>query len=186
MGRIGKRIIDIPAGVEVKISDGKIEVKGPKGTLVQEFLPMVEMTVADKKLQTLCQSPDRQAVALQGTYNALVKNMIAGVTTGFQKELDMVGVGYRAVMQGKKLQLQVGYSHPIEFEPPAGVEFAVDKNTRIVIKGLDRQVVGQIAAEIRQVREVEPYKGKGIKYVNEVVRRKAGKAAKAAGAAGGA
>lgn len=185
MGRIGKRALEIPAGVEVKIDNGQIQVKGPKGTLVQELRPQVAVKVEDKKLFTVCTSEERLAQAMQGMYNALIKNMFTGVTTGFQKDLDLVGVGYRAQMQGKKLQLQLGFSHPVEFEPPAGVEFAVQGNTRVIIKGADRQVVGQIAAEIRQTREVEPYKGKGIKYLGEIVRRKAGKAAKAAGTGGG-
>jgi large subunit ribosomal protein L6 len=185
MGRIGKRKLDIPAGVEVKIGDGQIQVKGPKGTLVQTIRPQVTLKVEDKKILTLCAGDERQALAMQGMYNALIKNMITGVTAGFQKDLDLVGVGYRAQMQGKKLTLQLGYSHPVEFEPPAGVEFTVQGNTRVIVKGADRQVVGQIAAEIRLSREVEPYKGKGIKYLGEKVRRKAGKAAKAVGAGGG-
>ncbi|MFA5113598.1 MAG: 50S ribosomal protein L6 [Candidatus Margulisiibacteriota bacterium] len=185
MGRIGKRALAIPAGVEVKIDNGQIQVKGPKGTLVQALRPQVAVKVEDKKLLTVCTTEERLAQAMQGMYNALIKNMFTGVTTGFQKDLDLVGVGYRAQMQGKKLQLQLGFSHPVEFEPPAGVEFAVQGNTRVIIKGADRQVVGQIAAEIRQTREVEPYKGKGIKYLGEIVRRKAGKAAKAAGTGGG-
>jgi large subunit ribosomal protein L6 len=186
MGRIGRRVLAIPAEVEIKIDDGKIQVKGPKGTLTQEYLPVVKptivgkMKVEDQKFYVLCETDDRKALALQGTYNALVKNMIAGVTNGFQKELDLIGIGYRASMQGKKLQIQVGYSHPVEFEPAPGIEFAVAGNTRVIIKGPDRQQVGQVAAEIRKTREVEPYKGKGIKYKDEVVRRKAGKAAKAA------
>jgi large subunit ribosomal protein L6 len=186
MGRIGKRALTIPAGVEIKVDDGRIQVKGPKGTLVQELRPQVAVKVEGGSVLTVCQSDERLALAMQGMYNALIKNMITGVTAGFQKDLDLVGVGYRAQMQGKKLQLQLGYSHPIEFDPPAGVEFAVQGNTRVIIKGADRQVVGQIAAEIRKSREVEPYKGKGVKYLGETVRRKAGKAAKAAGAGGGA
>ena len=122
---------------------------------------------------------------MHGLYNSLIKNMIVGVTTGFIKELDLVGVGYRAQMQGKKLQLQLGFSHPVEVDPPAGVDIEVVGGTRIKIKGSDRQVVGQLAAVIRKIRKVEPYKGKGVRYFGEKVRRKAGKAAKAgAGAAG--
>jgi large subunit ribosomal protein L6 len=186
MGRIGKRILSIPAGVEVKIIDGKIQVKGPKGTLMQAYQPLVQVKVEDGKFYTLCESTDRRALALQGTYNALVKNMIVGVTAGFEKNLELVGVGYRAQMQGKKLSLQIGFSHPVEFDPPEGIEFAVAGANKIKIKGTDRQRVGEIAAEIRQVREVEPYKGKGIMYAGERVRRKAGKAAKTIGAAAGA
>lgn len=184
MGRIGKRILAVPAGVEVKIDDGRVQVKGPKGTLTQEYLPVVKMKVEDHKFYSVCETDDRQVLALQGTYNALVKNMIVGVTAGFQKELDLIGIGYRAAMQGKKLVVQIGYSHPVEFDPPPGIEFEVKGNTRVIVKGADRQQVGQLAAVIRKTREIEPYKGKGIKYLNETVRRKAGKAAKAA--AGGA
>jgi len=183
MGRIGKRILDIPKGVEVKVEGAQVQVKGPKGALAQKLLPAVRVVVTDGKVETECPSPEREAQALQGTYNALIKNMFQGVTVGFEKELELVGVGYRASMQGKKLQVQVGFSHPVEFDPPEGVEFAVAAN-KIKIKGADRQQVGQVAAEIRAVREVEPYKGKGIKYTGEYVRRKAGKAAKAAGATG--
>ena len=185
MARIGKRLLEIPAGVEVKVSDGLISVKGPKVTLSQAYLPAVKIEVKDNKVATICQADDQQSRSLHGLYNSLIKNMIVGVTTGFIKELDLVGVGYRAQMQGKKLQLQLGFSHPVEVEPPAGVTFEVTGGTRIIVKGADRQKVGQIAAEIRLLREVEPYKGKGIKYLNEIVRRKAGKAAKA-GAGGGA
>lgn len=129
MGRIGKRVLAVPAGVEIKIDDGKIQVKGPKGTLTQEYLPAVKMKVEDQKFYALCETDGRKELALQGTYNALVKNMIVGVTAGFQKELDLIGIGYRASMQGKKLLIQAGYSHPVEFEPPPGIEFAVAGNT---------------------------------------------------------
>ncbi|MCU0640582.1 MAG: 50S ribosomal protein L6 [Candidatus Margulisbacteria bacterium] len=185
-GRIGKRELAIPAGVEVKVSDGQVVVKGPKGTLTQALRPQVAVKVEGQKVLTVCATSERLAQAMQGLYNSLIKNMITGVTTGFQKDLDLVGVGYRAAMAGKKLQLQLGYSHPVEFEPPTGIEFSVQGNTRVIVKGADRQAVGQIAAEIRLAREVEPYKGKGIKYLGEIVRRKAGKAAKAASAGGGA
>jgi large subunit ribosomal protein L6 len=172
--------------VEIKVQDGQVQVKGPKGTLVQAYRPAVQIKVADNKFTTVCEAGDRQELALTGTYNAIIKNMITGVTTGFEKDLEMIGVGYRAQLQGKKLLLQVGYSHPVEFEPPAGIEFVVTGTNKIKVKGADRQRVGQIAAEIRSTREVEPYKGKGIKYFGEIVRRKAGKAAKAAAGAVGA
>lgn len=183
-GRIGKRELVIPKGIEVKVEAEKVQVKGPKGVLIQAYLPAVEIKVEAGKILTGCRDASHQTRALQGLYNSLLKNMLTGVTDGFEKELDLVGVGYRAGMQGKKLQLQLGFSHPVEFDPPAGIEFSVAGNTRVKIKGADRQKVGQISAEIRQVRKVEPYKGKGIKYVDEVVRRKAGKAAKATSAAG--
>lgn len=186
MGRIGKRILDVPKGVEVKVADGQITVKGPKGTLKQTLTSLVQINVEDGKVTTLCVSRENAAQAQHGLYNSLIKNMMTGVTTGFEKDLELVGVGYRAQMQGKNLQLQVGYSHLVDFVPPAGIEFAVAANTKVKVKGLDRQLVGQVAADIRSSREVEPYKGKGIKYAGEVVRRKAGKAAKAASAGGGA
>jgi len=179
MARIGKRTLIVPAGVEVKVTDGVISVKGPKGTLTQSYDHRVTVKVEAGKVTTLIGAADNESLALQGLYNSLLKNMIVGVTTGFEKDLEMVGVGYRAQMQGKTLQLQAGYSHLVEFVPPPGIEFVVTGNTKIKIKGADRQVVGQVAANVRGAREVEPYKGKGIKYVGEFVRRKAGKAAKA-------
>ena len=184
MARIGKRELIVPGGVEVQVQGGVISVKGPKGTLKQPYDHRVAVKIEGGKVTTLITGDDNESLALQGLYNSLIKNMIAGVTTGFEKDLEMVGVGYRASLQGKKLQLQVGYSHLVEFEPPAGIEFAVAGNTKIKIKGSDRQVVGQMAANIRATREVEPYKGKGIKYADEVVRRKAGKAAKATSGGG--
>src|SRR3989338_7424493 len=179
MGRIGKRILAIPDKVEVKVDDGKITVKGPKGTLTQDFRPEIEIKVEGKNVLTVCRAEGNGPAALQGTYNALVKNMLTGVTAGFTKELELMGVGYRASLQGKKLAVQVGFSHPVEFDPQEGIEFTVTGNTKVVIKGADRQQVGAVAAEIRRIRAVGPYKGKGIKYAGEVVRRKAGKAAKA-------
>jgi len=184
MARIGKRELIVPSGVEVKLLGGVVQVKGPKGTLTQAYDHKVTLKVEGGKVLTLIQGDDNESLALQGLYNSLLKNMITGVTTGFEKDLEMVGVGYRASLQGKKLQLQVGYSHLVEFDPPAGIEFVVTGTTKIKVKGSDRQVVGQMAANIRATREVEPYKGKGIKYANEVVRRKAGKAAKATSGGG--
>jgi large subunit ribosomal protein L6 len=180
MGRIGKRIIEVPKEVQVKVDHGKVQVKGPKGTLEQEYNLAIKLELKDGKLQTICQSRDPKIVALQGLYNSLLQNMIQGVTKGFEKDLEMVGVGYRAAKQGKNLQLQIGYSHPVIIEPPAGIDIEVQGTNKIKVKGLDKQVVGEIAAEIRRIREVEPYKGKGIKYAGERVRKKAGKAAKAA------
>ncbi len=183
MGRIGKRIIEIPSGVEIKIDHGRVQVKGPKGTLLQDYNPFIEIKVKENKVQTSCKSDEPEVVALQGLYNSLLKNMIEGVTKGFEKDLEMVGVGYRAAKQGKNLQLQIGYSHPILIEPPEGIEIEVQGANKIKVKGINKQLVGEIAAEIRDVRKVEPYKGKGIKYAGERVRKKAGKAAKAAAAA---
>ncbi len=181
MGRIGKRLIEIPKGVEIKVEDGKVRVKGPRGVLSMEYREVIKIEVKDNKVQTLCESKDKKMLALHGLYNSLVENMIEGVTSGFEKELEMVGVGYRAVKQGKNLQIQIGYSHPVMVEPPEGIELLVEGANKISVKGLDKQLVGEIAAEIRRIREVEPYKGKGIKYAGEPVRKKAGKAAKVAG-----
>lgn len=177
--------MEIPKGVEVKVADGSVQIKGPKGSLTQAFDPKVAVRIDGGKVTTLCEGCDRQLLSLQGLYNSLIKNMIHGVTIGFEKDLELIGVGYRAQMQGKNLQLQAGYSHLLDFVPPAGIEFAVAANTKIKVKGADRQLVGQVAANIRAAREVEPYKGKGIKYAAEVVRRKAGKAAKAVSGGGG-
>ena len=184
MARIGKRILEIPKGVEVKIADGTISVKGPKGTLTQAYRPEIKIVIDGDKLSTVCEALDSNARSLHGLYNSLLKNMLDGVAKGFEKNLELIGVGYRAQLQGKKLTLALGYSHPIEVDPPEGVIFEVEGQTKIKIKGMDRQVVGEIAAKIRKMREVEPYKGKGIRYQGELVRRKAGKAAKTAGGAG--
>jgi large subunit ribosomal protein L6 len=185
MARIGKKILTIPSGVEVKVESGQVTVKGAKATLTQAIDPVIVVKVEGGKVTTVYEGNDKQGLSLQGTYNSLLNNMIQGVTKGFEKTLDLVGVGYRAALAGKKLSLQLGYSHPVEVDPPAGVTFEVAGGTRIIVRGADRQKVGQTAAEIRLLREVEPYKGKGIKYLGEIVRRKAGKAAKA-GAGGGA
>jgi large subunit ribosomal protein L6 len=183
MGRIGKRSLEIPKGVEVKVIDGTIQVKGPKGLLTQQYNAAIKVEVKDGKVATICPSQDPKVLALQGLYNSLVKNMLIGVTDGFEKRLEMVGVGYRAAKQGKNLSISIGYSHPVVVEPPEGIELAVEGANKIVVKGTDKQMVGEIAAEIRRIREVEPYKGKGVRYIGERVRKKAGKAAKAAGAA---
>jgi large subunit ribosomal protein L6 len=183
MGRIGKRLIQIPSGVEVKVLDGKVQVKGPKGSLAQEYNSLIKIEVKESKVHTICEAKDPKILALQGLYNSLVKNMIEGVTNGFEKKLEMVGVGYRAAKQGKNLQIQIGYSHPVVVEPPEGIELLVEGVNKITVKGVDKQRVGEVAAEIRRIRKVEPYKGKGIKYAGEQVRKKAGKAAKAAAGA---
>ncbi|MDI6732278.1 MAG: 50S ribosomal protein L6 [Candidatus Margulisbacteria bacterium] len=183
MGRIGKRIIEIPKGVEVKIEEGLVKVKGPKGEIAAGYRPQVKIVAEGGKVRTECASSDRKVLALQGLYNSLLFNMIEGVTKGFEKRLDLVGVGYRAAKQGKNLSLQMGFSHPVEIVPPEGIEIAVEGTSKVVIKGIDKQVVGELAANIRAIRPVEPYKGKGIRYEGEIVRKKAGKTAKAAGAA---
>ncbi|HKY13993.1 MAG TPA: 50S ribosomal protein L6 [Microthrixaceae bacterium] len=179
MSRIGKAPIPIPSGVEIRISDRTIAVKGPKGELSQ-VLPG-EITVSQDDGSLLVERPDdeRENRALHGLVRSLVNNMVLGVTEGFRKELDIVGVGYRAAAQGKnKLDLSLGFSHPVVVEAPDGVEFVVPQPTRIEVHGIDKQLVGQVAANIRSLRKPEPYKGKGVRYVDERVRRKAGKAGK--------
>ncbi|MFH1826609.1 MAG: 50S ribosomal protein L6 [bacterium] len=183
MARIGKRLIQIPKGVQVEIANGVVKVKGPKGTLVQDYKQAITIEVEGDKIKTLCLAKDPKILALQGLYNSLITNMIEGVTNGFEKRLEMVGVGYRVAKQGKGLQIAIGYSHPVMVEAPEAIELTTEGTNKIIVKGIDKQVVGEVAAKIRRIRKVEPYKGKGIKYVGERVRRKAGKAAKAAGGA---
>lgn len=184
MGRIGKRIIEVPKGVEVKVDKERLQVKGPKGSLEMTTNAAVKIVLENNTVRTECDAAEPKFKALQGLYNSRLKNMIDGVTGGFEKRLEIVGVGYRATKQGKDLQLQIGYSHPVVIPPPGGIELAVEGTNKIVVRGIDKQLVGEVAAEIRSVRKPEPYKGKGIRYAGEQVRKKAGKAAKAA--AGGA
>lgn len=182
MSRIGRRPVQLPDGVTVEITGMAVTVTGPKGTLTLELHPKVKVA---QEANTLVVSPattDKSARALQGLTARLLANNVTGVTDGFSRSLELQGVGYRAALQGKTLVLNVGYSHPVNIEAPEGIELAVQKNV-ITISGIDRQRVGQLAAEIRRVRPPEPYKGKGIRYSGEQVRRKAGKAAKAAGSA---
>jgi large subunit ribosomal protein L6 len=183
MGRIGKRIIEVPKGVEVKVEGGKVIVKGPKGSLTQEYNLLIKIEAKDNKVQTICESKDPKRLAMQGLYNSIIKNMIDGVTKGFEKSLEMIGVGYRAAKQGKTLQISIGFSHPVVIDPPEGIELQTEGANKIIVKGMDKHMVGEIAAKIRGIRKVEPYKGKGIRYFGEIVRKKAGKAAKTAGGA---
>lgn len=175
MSRIGRKPISLPAGVEVKIEDNVITIKGPKGVLSQSIPEDISIELKGNELLCTRPSDAKRHRAMHGLTRALVANMVTGVTTGFEKKLEMVGVGYRAQMQGSKLVLNIGYSHPIEIDPPQGVEFEVPAVTRITVKGIDKQLVGNTAADIRALRKPEPYKGKGVRYENEVVRRKAGK-----------
>ncbi len=182
MSRIGKQFITIPNGVEVKLADGIITVKGPKGQLTSELNPKVNVTQQDNELKvSVKKADDKSQRSLWGLYQRLITNMITGVTQGFSKKLEINGVGYRVALQGKNLVFQLGYSHPIDFNIPVGIEISVEKNI-ITVAGADKQLVGQTAANIRFLRKPEPYKGKGIKYVDEVIRRKAGKAAAKAAA----
>ena len=179
MSRIGRLPIDIPAGVEVKIEEGnKVTVKGPKGTL-EKCLP-VEMTIKQEDNQVVVTRPNdlKKMKSLHGLTRSLIANMITGVSEGYEKKLEINGVGYRAQKQGKKLVLALGYSHPVEMEDPEGIETTVDGTNVIIVKGISKEKVGQYAAEIRAKRAPEPYKGKGIKYADEVIRRKVGKTGK--------
>jgi large subunit ribosomal protein L6 len=176
MSRVGKRPIPIPSGVKVVVKNDTVAVKGPLGELSLRFTPQVGVEVTDGDVTVTRVADDKQSLALHGTTRALIANLIKGVSEGFTKALEIVGTGYRAQLSGKSLVLQVGYSHPVNYAPPAGVEIAVESPTRLLVKGIDKEMVGRVAAEIRAIRKPEPYKGKGIRYEGEHVRRKAGKA----------
>ena len=179
MSRIGKLPINIPGGVTITVGDDNtVNVKGPKGQLSEKISPDMEISMEEGVLLVKRPSDDKEHKALHGLSRSLIHNMVVGVTSGYQKNLDIVGVGYRAQMQGTKLVLNVGYSHPVEFEAPAGITFEVPNPNRISVLGISKQQVVQMAADIRKVRPPEPYKGKGIKYENEFVRRKEGKTGK--------
>ena len=179
MSRIGKLPISIPAGVTITVADDNtVTVKGPKGQLSEKISPRMELGLEDGVFSVKRPTDNKEDRALHGLSRSLINNMVIGVTNGYQKNLDIVGTGYRAQMQGKKLVLNMGYSHPVEFEQPEGIEFEVPAPNKVVVKGISKQRVDQIAADIRAVREPEPYKGKGIKYDYEVVRRKEGKTGK--------
>ena len=179
MSRIGKAPIPVPAGVNVTLADGRVTVQGPQGTLERDLPGTI--TVRQEDFTLVVERPDdaRQNRALHGLTRSLVNNMVVGVTDGFRKELEIVGVGYRATAQGSSaIELALGFSHPVRVEAPPGIEFEVPQPTRIAVKGIDKEAVGQVAANIRKIRKPEPYKGKGVRYAGEYVQRKAGKAAK--------
>lgn len=178
MSRIGKKAIPVPSGVKVEIDGNVVKVAGPKGQLTQQFHP--DMTIKHDAGELSVVRPDDEKThrALHGLTRTLLANMVEGVTNGFSKNLEIAGVGYRATKQGNKLVLALGYSHPVEFDPPAGIDFEVPIPTRITVRGFDKQLVGQIAANIRSARAPEPYLGKGIHYEGEVLKRKAGKTGK--------
>ncbi|MFY9587078.1 MAG: 50S ribosomal protein L6 [Actinomycetota bacterium] len=178
MSRIGRQPIAIPSGVEVKVDGSRVSVKGPKGTLEQSMHPDMTVAVDDGSVVVTRPSDEREHRALHGLTRSLVANMVEGVTNGYAKTLEIQGVGYRAALKGSTLEIAVGFSHPVVVEPPKGVSFEVPQPTRIIISGTDKQLVGQIAANIRAIRKPDPYKGKGIRYQGEYVRKKAGKAAK--------
>jgi len=176
MSRIGKLPVIIPDGVQITLQDSVITVKGPKGELTRELHNEMEIQVEGNTITINRPSDSNKHKALHGLTRTLVNNMVEGVTKGFQKNLELVGVGYRAQLQGKKLVLQVGYSHPVEFEPANGMEIEVPAPNKIIVKGINKEDVGTLAANIRAVREPEPYKGKGIRYEGERIKLKAGKA----------
>lgn len=176
MSRVGKAPIELPSGVELTTTDNVVVVKGPKGSLTQEIDPRISLSIEDGVVSVARESDEREVRALHGLYRALIANMVLGVSDGYSKELQAVGVGYRGSLKGTTLELQVGYSHPVSIEAPEGITFEVPEPTRFIVSGIDKQLVGQVAANIRAVRPPEPYKGKGIRYADEYVRRKAGKA----------
>jgi len=184
MSRIGRKPIPVPAGVKVDIADHRVTVKGKLGELSFVFQPAMTIALENSQIVVTRPSDERGHRALHGLTRALIANMIKGVSEGFEKKLEIQGVGYRAEMQGKDLVIQVGYSHPVRILSPAGITFSVDKSGRIItVQGADKALVGEVAAKIRAVRKPEPYKGKGIRYLGEPVRRKAGKAGKVGAAA---
>lgn len=177
MSRIGKQPVVIPQGVDVKYSDGELSVNGPNGQLSMDVHPDMKLVIEDGQLLVQRPSDEGPHRALHGLTRSLVANMVEGVTKGFERGLEIVGVGYRAEKQGRNLNLALGFSHPVLYEPPEGIDIDVPNQTTLVVKGADKQVVGQVAAEIRGFRPPEPYKGKGIRYQGEQIRRKAGKTA---------
>lgn len=178
MSRIGNKLVEIPAGVTVTQDGNTVTVKGAKGELTQTFSDLITMNIEDNIATFTRANEEKFTKSLHGTTRALFSNMVVGVSEGFKKELDLVGVGYRAQLQGNKLVLNVGYSHPVEFVPEDGVTVEVPSNTKIIISGYNKERVGALAANVRAVRPPEPYKGKGIKYSNEIIRRKEGKTGK--------
>ena len=173
MSRIGKKPITIPKGVTVKVLDGAVELQGPKGKLRQFVPPGINFELADGHLQAKASRPELGS--FHGLARSLVANAVAGVTDGFKRELDIVGVGYRAELKGKQVIFALGYSHAVVFDVPTGIDIAIDKQTHITVTGVDRQLVGQVAANIRRLRKPDPYKQKGVRYTGEVLKKKAGK-----------
>jgi large subunit ribosomal protein L6 len=178
MSRIGKMPIPVPAGVEVKIDGQVVDVKGPKGTLTHTVPSPITIVLEDGNIIVTRPDDERNSRSLHGLTRTLIANNIEGVTKGFTKGLEIVGTGYRVTVKGSAVEFALGYSHPILVEPPAGITFQVDGNTKITVVGIDKQAVGEVAANLRKLRKPEPYKGKGVRYAGEVVRRKAGKSGK--------
>ena len=177
MSRIGNRPIEIPEGVNVDVADGLVTVKGPRGELRQPVSPAMRIEHSDETLTVERPSERGEHRALHGLTRTLIANMVEGVTNGFEKRLEIQGVGYRARLQGKQLEMALGYSHPVSITPPEGIEFEVPQPTEVIVRGIDKQLVGEIAAQVRKQRPPEPYKGKGVRYAGEYVRRKVGKRA---------
>tara|TARA_R110002072_G_scaffold150059_2_gene298153 strand:+ start:7608 stop:8141 length:534 start_codon:yes stop_codon:yes gene_type:complete len=175
MSRIANAPVEIPGGVEISLSEKNLSVKGSKGNLSLVVHDLVTVEQGEAGLQFAAAQKTKKSGALAGTFRALVFNMVKGVSEGFTKELQLIGVGYRAAAQGKKLTLSLGFSHPVEYEVPEGIEIETPTQTQVVIRGIDKQLVGQVAAEIRDYRSPEPYKGKGVRYVDEYVKRKEAK-----------
>lgn len=176
MSRVGRKVIVVPSGVKVAVKETQLEVQGPKGKLTTPVPPGISFSLTGAELVCKRSNDERQQRAYHGLARALAQNAIKGVTEGFSKDLDIVGVGYRAQVEGKKVVLALGFSHPVEYPIPEGIKIAIDKQTRVTVSGIDRQQVGQVAAEIRSLRKPDPYKQKGIRYVGEVLKKKAGKA----------
>jgi large subunit ribosomal protein L6 len=181
MSRIGRLPIAVPSGVDVSIDGRTLTVKGPKGSLTRELHPDITVSREDDRLVVTRPTEQKTHKQLHGLTRTLVNNMVVGVTDGYRKSLEITGVGYRAAKVGEKLQLNLGYSHPIEIAPPQGISFEVENPTRLAVVGIDKELVGQVAAQVRLTRKPEPYKGKGVRYAGEYIRRKAGKAGKIGG-----
>ena len=181
MSRIGRLPIPVPAGVEVTLDGQAVTVKGPKGTLTRQLPPRMEFQREGDILTVVRPTETKLDKSLHGLTRTLVNNMVVGVTTGYRKGLEIIGVGYRAQKVGDNLQLALGYSHPVEIEPPAGISFELETPLKLAVVGIDKELVGQVAAKVRATRKPEPYKGKGVRYAGEKVRRKAGKAGKIGG-----
>ncbi len=181
MSRIGRLPITVPSGVDVTIDGRNVTVKGPKGTLSRALHPDMTLSREDETLVVTRPTEQKTHRQLHGLTRTLVNNMVVGVTDGYRKGLEITGVGYRAALSGRKLTLNLGYSHPIEIDPPEGISFEVENPTRLAVVGIDKELVGQIAAKVRSTRKPEPYKGKGVRYSGEYIRRKAGKAGKIGG-----
>ena len=178
MSRIGRLPIPVPAGVTVDIDGQLVTVKGPKGELVHEVPAPVEVTLEDGHVLVSRPNDERDSRSLHGLTRTLIFNNIVGVTEGYRKDLEVVGTGYRVASKGESVEFALGFSHPVTFDPPAGITFTVEGSSKLTVSGIDKQVVGEIAAQIRKLRKPEPYKGKGVRYAGEVVRRKAGKSGK--------